>query len=116
MHDVVFSQDILRALRERARTLGPGEKIARAVVVLSPLSHVKPETLLETFALTAKGSGFEDVALEVKRLGLHMKCEDCSAEFSVIEPTFSCLSCGSSSLIITNNEEFKVESIEIRKR
>ena len=111
MHDTVFSKEIVRALEEKERSLKPGEVIKKAIVDLSPLSHVKSDTLKETFALMVKGTRFAEVALEIKTLGLKVICGSCGKEFSVMKPTFACTDCAGP-IDIKENKEFAVKSIE----
>lgn len=111
MHDTVFSKEIINFLEAKSGSLKKGKKIKKVRVALSPLSHVKPEALIETFSLMVKGTKFEDVSIEVNALGLEVVCGSCGSEFSVSSPVFSCKKCGGT-IDIKNVREFVVESTE----
>jgi len=113
MHDLTYAKEIVAAVTEKMRTLGRDAKISAVNTAISPLSHVKSETLKETFAALVKGTPLEQLTLNVKTLQLDMKCSSCQAGFSVDKPTFLCPKCHGSSLTITHRREFEIESLEI---
>jgi len=115
MHDLTFAKEIMSTITDKMKTISHGTNIIAVNALLSPLSHVKPETLKETFAALVKSTPFESIILNVKTLHLGMKCSSCQASFSVDKPTFLCPSCHSSSLTITHQKEFEIESLEVRK-
>jgi len=113
MHDLMFTKDILNALNNKLKTLPKGSKITAVNAALSPLSHVKPETLTETFMATTKGTGFENIALNIKVLKLGIKCRSCGQVFHIDKPVMRCPKCNSADMDITHDKEFLVESIEV---
>ena len=115
MHDLTFTKEILSALNDRLNTIPKGSRIVAVNASLSPLSHVKPETLTETFKAMTNGTEFKDVTLNIKVLQLEIKCRSCKHNFRVDRPTTSCIKCNDSDLDIVFNKEFLVDSIEIEK-
>jgi hydrogenase nickel incorporation protein HypA/HybF len=115
MHDLMFTKEILSALNDKINTIPKGSKIVAVNAALSPLSHVKPETLTETFKTMTKGTKFENVAINIKTLQLEIKCRSCKHTFAVDKPTTKCIKCNDSDLDIVYNKEFLVDSIEIEK-
>ncbi len=113
MHDLTYAKEIINAVTEKMKALDHRAVITAVNAAVSPLSHVKPETLKETFAALVKGTPLEQITLNVKTLRLGMKCSSCQASFSVDKPTFLCPECHSPSLTITDQKEFEVESIEV---
>ncbi|MBN2453841.1 MAG: hydrogenase maturation nickel metallochaperone HypA [Candidatus Omnitrophica bacterium] len=116
MHDLTFSKEILNALNTRAKSLEKGRKISAINAVLSPLSHVKPEGLVETFRVMAKGTEFENIVLNIKPLKLILKCRACQKDSKVDKPTIKCPACGSPDFDIIHDKEFSIESIEVHKK
>ena len=112
MHDLTFCQEILTALSEKRKKLTKNHKIKVAHVSISPLSHVTPETLRETFAVMVKGTPFAGIKLNVGILQLGIKCESCKKGFMVDKPTFECPQCHSKALNLIYQKEFIVDSIE----
>ena len=113
MHDLTFCQEILNAFQGKLKRLKKGGKIKCANVSLSPISHVTPETLEETFRVMAKGTALGRVKLNIATLQLGIKCESCKKGFLVDKPTFVCPSCHGSSLNLIYQKEFMVDSIEV---
>jgi len=116
MHDLTFCQEILTALSEKRKKLTKNHKIKVAHVSISPLSHVTPETLRETFAVMVKGTPFAGIKLNVGILQLGIKCESCKKGFMVDKPTFECPECHGQVLNLIYQKEFVVDSIETDKR
>jgi hydrogenase nickel incorporation protein HypA/HybF len=116
MHDLTYAKEIINAVTDKMKTLDHHAVLTVVNAAVSPLSHVKPETLEETFAALVKGTPLEPIILNVKTLQLGMKCDSCQASFSIDKPTFLCPKCHSSSLTITDQKEFEIESMETGKR
>lgn len=112
MHDLVFTKEILRALKDKLKTLPMGSQIIAVNAALSPLSHVKPETLAETFRAMVQGTEFEKTVLNIKTLKLGIKCRACNTSFSVDKPTTRCIECDDPDLDILYNKEFVIESTQ----
>lgn len=115
MHDLMFTKEIISALKDKSKTLPKGSKITAVTAALSPLSHVKSETLTETFRTTVKGTEFDKIALKINVLKLGIKCRACKQGFSVDKPVMRCPSCNSADMDIIYNREFAVESVEVSK-
>jgi len=115
MHDLTFAKEIINAVNERLKGLEKGHRIAAVNASLSPLSHVKPETLKETFSALVKGTNIEYVDLKIKALKLGMKCASCQEKFTVDKPTFLCPKCHSKDIAISHSNEFRVDSVEVEK-
>lgn len=113
MHDMTFCQEILTALADRQKKLRKGRRIKAVSVSLSPISHVTPKTLEETFRVMAKNTPFCKVKLAVSTLKLGITCESCKKGFMVDKPTFVCPACHGSSLNLVYQKEFTVDSIDV---
>lgn len=116
MHDLTFAKEIIEALNNRIKTLDGSCEITIVKAGLSPLSHVKPEALKETFSSLVKGTPFERISLKIKTLQLGVKCESCKNEFMIDKPTLSCPECRSSDINVIYSKEFTVEAIEVKKK
>ncbi len=111
MHDLMFTKEIISALKNKLSAVPKGTKITSVNASLSPLSHVKPETLVETFGAMIKDTEFDGVILNVKVLPLEIKCRACDHRFKVDKPTTKCNKCNTSDLDILYSKEFTVDSI-----
>ena len=113
MHDLTFTNEIISALNIKQNSTPNGSRITSVSASLSPLSHVKPETLTETFNAMVKGTEFEDIKLTIKVMPLEIKCRSCNHQFNVDKPTTKCPKCDNSDLDILYCKEFIVDSITI---
>ncbi len=113
MHDLMFTKEIITELKNKLASSPKGTKIKAVNASLSPLCHVKPETLAETFNATIKGTEFESVRLSVKVLPLEIKCTSCGLRFNIDKPTIKCPKCSNTDLDILYSKEFSVDSIII---
>lgn len=112
MHDLTFSKQIINAINDKANKMPKGAKISAVNAALSPLSHVKPETLAETFRAMVKGTEYEKITLNIKTLKIDVKCRACNTSFSVDRPTLKCVECDDPDLDILYAKEFVIESIQ----
>jgi Zn finger protein HypA/HybF involved in hydrogenase expression len=115
MHDLKFSNEIIFIVKREIKKLGK-EAASKPIVVnvsLSPLSHVKPEGLNETFKQLVRGEGFKDIRLNVKPMEFDLYCKACKKLSKITEPVFSCPSCKSGDVDFDMKKEFFVDSIEV---
>ncbi len=116
MHDIVFSNEIIKVINDKAKDLDANSKISCINVRLSPLSHVRPETLRLSFLQIAKAANLEDISLNIKSPEVELRCKSCGARFFVKSPKFVCPNCKNSDFDIGQEREFFVESVEIEKK
>ena len=116
MHDLTFSKEIIDAINDKSRTLPSGIKITAVNASLSLISHVKPETLKETFSVMVKGTPLEKISLNITIMKLSVKCRSCKNEFAVIKPVTECPKCNSADLDIVYSKEFAVDSVEVTEK
>ena len=113
MHDLKYAHQILDGIK-KAR--GSSKNTAIKVdVYLSPLSHVRPEGLKETFLMIAEDEGYKNVILNVNALEFGIHCKKCGKTWKSSKPTFKCPKCDSADFDLEKNEEFYIDSIEIGK-
>ncbi|MCK9614680.1 MAG: hydrogenase maturation nickel metallochaperone HypA [Candidatus Omnitrophica bacterium] len=114
MHDTVFAKQIQEVANNKLKELGKNTRICAINVKLSPLSHVKPETLKETFGATVEGTNLEGIVLDIKTSEIEIKCNSCRKAFFSAKMIFSCPECQSANLSVKETPECFVESIEVQ--
>lgn len=115
MHDLMFAKEILSALNNKLNTIPTGSRIVAVNAALSPLSHVRPETLTETFGVMVKSTEFGEIALNIRVLPIDIRCRTCKQTFQVDKPTTKCIKCNNSDLDMIHSKEFLVESLQVEK-
>lgn len=106
MHDLKFAGEIIAAIKKNRKN-GP----LKVTVGLSPLTHVTPEGLSETFRHAAESEGLGKVDLIVKPLEFTMNCRSCKHASKHSRAVLSCPKCGGSDFDIDIGREFVVESV-----
>jgi len=114
MHDTVFAKQIQEVANNKLKELGKNTRICAINVKLSPLSHVKPETLKETFGVIVEGTNLKGIAINIKVSEIKIKCNSCSKVFFSAKMIFFCPECKSANLSIKEIPECFVESIEVQ--
>lgn len=115
MHDLSFANRIISALKEKIKTLPSSAKITSINAALSPLSHVKPERLTETFGAITKGTEYDNITLNIKVMPLEISCNACKKSFQINKPAMKCIYCTNIDLDMHYIEEFKVNSIIVKE-
>ena len=112
MHDKVFAREIKTIVTQKLDSLKEGKRITAINVRLSPLSHVKPETLRQAFLLESEGTNLGDTPLRVLSSEIEIECKNCTNKFFTSSPVLSCPKCKSQDLEVKQGKEFFVESVE----
>jgi hydrogenase nickel incorporation protein HypA/HybF len=109
----MFTKEILAAIKKKLSSEPIDTQIKAVSASLSPLSHVRPDTLAVTFNTMIKGTEFERIKLNLKILPLEIKCRACNHRTSIDKPIDACPKCHSSDLDILHSKEFAVDSFII---
>lgn len=111
MHELPVAQGILKIAVEEGEK-HKVNKISLIRIKVGMLSDLFPECINNYFELLSKGTIAEGAVIEVDKLPLKAKCNDCS-EISEIEiKSFRCLKCSSQNLSIIQGNEFYIDSLE----
>jgi len=116
MHETVFSKKIVNVVNQKLKDLAAGSRIKSVYVKLSPLSHVKPQSLEEAFSQAAKAAGLDYVSLNIGLSDVELECNSCSKKRLIKTPQVVCSNCGSSDFEINQGPEFSIESIEVQRQ
>lgn len=111
MHDIMYADKIVAVLREKFRGKKPGKHIV-VNVVLSPFTHVTADSLRAAFQALAGKGDFKDVALNIEKSEVSIKCRKCGAVTKISMPVLACPSCQEADFDILDNQEFLIRSIE----
>ena len=114
MHDLKFANEIIASIKNDLARKGKSASNNITVNIrLSPLTHVTPEGLTETFKQLASAGGFGDAKLDIKPLEFEVFCRDCKAVSKAIKPIFNCPKCKSADFDIIKEKEFVIDSIKV---
>ena len=111
MHEMAIAQSLLDIILQEGET----HRVRRVVSValkVGELSSVVPESLRFCFELIAQGTIVEGAELQIERVAVTCRCEDCGKEFSVEHLLFVCPSCRSRRVEVLSGRELNIQSLE----
>lgn len=112
MHELPVTQGILRIAAEEAAKHN-AKRVSLIKVKVGLLTSILPECINYYFEILSKGTVAEGAVIEVEKLPLKVKCNNCGV-LSEIEPkSFRCPECSSQDLTIVQGNEFYVDSLEV---
>ncbi len=111
MHEMSIAQSVLDIILQESQT----HKVNRVLSValrVGELSAVETESLKFCFELITKGTLAEGARLEIERVQVTCRCQDCGSDFSVEELVFSCPACQGPRVEMLSGRELSIESFE----
>jgi hydrogenase nickel incorporation protein HypA/HybF len=111
MHEMSIAQSLLNIILQESEA----HQVRRVVSValrVGELSSVEPESLRFCFELIAQGTIVEGAELQIERVSVTCRCEDCGTEFSVEQLLFICPSCGGRRVEVLSGRELNIQSLE----
>jgi hydrogenase nickel incorporation protein HypA/HybF len=111
MHEMSLAQSILDIILHESGN----HKVTRVLSValkVGELSAVETESLRFCFELLTKETLAEGAQLDIERVQVTCRCQDCGSNFTVQELVFSCPSCQGVRVEMLSGRELSVESFE----
>lgn len=111
MHEMSIAQSIVDIILQESGNHNVNRVLSVALKV-GELSAVEIESLRFCFELVTKGTSAEGARLDIERVQVTCRCQDCGANFKVQELVFSCPSCQGVRVEMLSGRELSVESFE----
>ncbi len=111
MHEMSIAQSALDIILQESQNHKVNRVISVALKV-GELSAVETESLRFCFELLTKGTLAEGARLDIERVEVTCRCQDCGSNFTVQDLMFSCPSCKSNRVEMLSGRELSVESFE----
>jgi len=112
MHELSLAQ----ALWEQADAVRRQHKAARVLSIragVGEMAGVEPELLQSAFGLLVESGQAGGASLELERIPLEARCDDCGAEFRVREYRFACPHCGGSRVTVLRGEHLILQQVTL---
>jgi hydrogenase nickel incorporation protein HypA/HybF len=110
MHELGLAEDVLRLLKDEAKTRGI-VKLQRARVAIGETLITDQAEFLELFSTISTGSPAEGIKLEIEISPLKAVCSGCKKDFSPKDLRFDCPSCGSTDIKVSSGREIVIRDI-----
>lgn len=112
MHEVGIAASILDIVRQYV----PEERaglVRRVRVRIGEMAGVVPDSLAFCFTAAVEGTPYGRAVLEIERVPLMGRCQDCGASMSMSTATFWCPDCGGPRVHLVSGREMRVEDVEL---
>jgi hydrogenase nickel incorporation protein HypA/HybF len=112
MHELSIAQNILEIVEQHLPP-GNGYAVKSVKLKLGELAGVVQDSLEFCFCAIIPGTRVAGATLDIERIPLRARCEQCYTVFAVEENDFSCSACGGSAVSVVSGRELQVTEIEI---
>lgn len=110
MHELSITKHLLEVALRHA---GDAERVTQLNLVIGELSGFVGESVQFYWDIITKDTKASESRLNVRRVPIEFRCQECNHEFSPGSDGFVCPSCESHILEIVSGKEFSLESIEV---
>lgn len=114
MHELAVTESILEIANRHAAAAN-ATKITDIYVTLGQLSSIVDDSVQFYWDIISQATIAEGAVLHFNRVRARMRCDDCGAEFEMLDQLAPCPECASIHLKLIAGDEFWLESIEIEK-
>ena len=111
MHELGLAEDILRKIKEEAKTRGLPKVSYAKISVGETLVTDRPE-LEQLFSMISTGTLAEGMKLDIAISPLKAICGSCKKRFDPKVIRFDCPNCGSRNIKITSGKELLIEELK----
>ncbi len=114
MHELSIAQSIIATvLHEMKNRQLPSVK--KIVVRIGELSGVFPDALQFGYEAIVPDTPLRNTTLEIQKIPLRGKCNDCSKEFDIADYVFVCPACHSVHVDVVNGYEMDIAYLEVEE-
>jgi hydrogenase nickel incorporation protein HypA/HybF len=112
MHELSVAQSIVDSAREHAAQRG-GRRVLRIGVRVGEVSGVNADALDFCFGMMTKDTELEGAALDLERVPVGYRCDDCGRQFPAADFTVACPACGSQDTRLVAGDELAMSYLEL---
>ncbi|RPJ12578.1 MAG: hydrogenase maturation nickel metallochaperone HypA [Desulfobacteraceae bacterium] len=113
MHEMGIAMQIIEIAAGSIPKSAGNIQVEKVNIKVGKLSAVVPESLKFCFDIVAKDTALSGARLVIEEVPVVAKCNECSAEWTISGPAFTCIKCNSGSIQILSGRELDIVSIEI---
>ncbi|MBA4367378.1 MAG: hydrogenase maturation nickel metallochaperone HypA [Desulfobacterium sp.] len=114
MHEMGIAMQIIEIATSSIPDELENASIKKVNVKIGKLSAVVPESLRFCFEIAAKDTCLSGAELDIEEIPVRARCRECSKEWTIHDPDFKCIECGSGSIDILSGRELDITSIEVQ--
>lgn len=114
MHELSIAESIVDAVR-RQPLVREGRRVARIGVRVGDTSGVNAEALAFCFEVALRGTELDGAALDLERVPVRFRCNDCAHEFEPVDFDPRCPSCGADRGRLVGGDELSLAYLEMEE-
>jgi len=113
MHEMGIAMQIVEIAAASIPKSVENVQVERVNIKVGKLSAIVPESLRFCFDIVAKDTPISGAELMIEEVSVVARCNECSTEWTITGPVFTCIKCNSGSIQILSGRELDIVSIEI---
>jgi hydrogenase nickel incorporation protein HypA/HybF len=114
MHEMGIAAAVIEAVRNQTARY-PAAHATKVAVRVGELAALDPEALRFCFAALVRGTGLENLQLEIQFCPRRHRCPGCSHEFVVHDYQTSCPRCGEALTHCIGGDELELAFLEVEQ-
>lgn len=112
MHELTIIDNIIKICIEEAKKHNVN-KIIEIRIKIGQFSGMVPEYIQFYFNIMSKGTAAENAILNIEKIPIKIKCNDCKTDSEVCLDDLICSYCGSANIQVLKENSFIIESMEV---
>jgi hydrogenase nickel incorporation protein HypA/HybF len=112
MHELSVTQSIINISCQEAEK-HRANKVKEIKILVGELSGLIPESIQYYFDIASMGTRVEGAKLNIEKVPITVKCNDCGFEVTMERNSYCCKNCESLNIKIVKGTEFLIQSLEV---
>ena len=112
MHELSVTQGILKICLEECKKHNI-KKIKEINIKVGELTDLVPSCISYYFNIVAKDTIAENTKINIERIAVEIKCNECSYEGKLEKNSYVCPICNGNKYEITKGREFYLDTMEV---
>ena len=113
MHEMGIALQIIEIATESIPAEHAGARVERIYLEVGKLAAIVPDSLRFCFDIASEKTPLQGAELVIEEIPVVAKCRDCSHQWTIEQPAFSCTACNSGNIELLSGRELDIRSIEI---
>lgn len=114
MHEMGIAMQIIEIATASIPEDMQDASVKKVNIKVGKLSAVVPGSLKFCFEIAVKDTRLSGAELSIEEIPVRARCRECAKEWTIHDPVFTCITCGSGSIDVISGRELDIASIEIQ--
>ncbi|MFH2064451.1 MAG: hydrogenase maturation nickel metallochaperone HypA [Pseudomonadota bacterium] len=114
MHEMGIAMQIIEIAAASIPAEMKDAVVKKVNIKVGKLSAVVPSSLRFCFEIAAKDTRLSGAELDIEEIPVRARCRECRGEWTIHDPVFTCITCGSGKIDVISGRELDIASIEVQ--